>query len=111
MTDPTDPVDPAERDPDYDWRSEVDWPHVRRLILLHGLYWALGAAQVALYRAALPQPLPHPCPMAHPALLTITVPERGVSFAPPYRAARSSSAIASISVTSRTSSLQPYHSA
>jgi len=62
VTDPVDPVDPAdpvnsvdpaERDPDYDWRSEVNWPHVRRLILLHGLYWALGAAQVVLYRAGL----------------------------------------------------------
>ena len=49
----TDPVDPAERDPDYDWRTEVNWPHVRRLILLHLLYWALGAAQAALYRAGL----------------------------------------------------------
>ena len=43
-----DPVDPAERDPNYDWRTEVDWPHVRRLILLHALYWAFGAAQATL---------------------------------------------------------------
>ncbi len=49
----TDPVDPAERDPDYDWRTEVNWPHVRLLILLHGLYWGLGAAQAVLYRAGL----------------------------------------------------------
>lgn len=49
----TDPVDPAERDPDYDWRTEVNWPHVRRLILLHGLYWAFGAFQAVLYRAGL----------------------------------------------------------
>ena len=49
----TDPVDPAGRDPDYDWRTEVNWPHVRRLILLHGLYWTSGAAQAALYRAGL----------------------------------------------------------
>jgi hypothetical protein len=48
-----DPVDPAERDPDYDWRTEVNWPHVRRLIALHGAYWAFGAVQAALYRAGL----------------------------------------------------------
>jgi hypothetical protein len=49
----TDPVDPAERDPDYDWRTEVNWPHVRRLMRLHGLYWASGAAQAVLYWAGL----------------------------------------------------------
>ncbi len=49
----TNPVDPADRDPDYDWRREVDWPHVRRLLLLHGIYWAFGAVQVALYLAGL----------------------------------------------------------
>ena len=53
MTEPVDPVDPAERDPHYDWRREVDWPHVRRLIRLHGLYWAFGAAQGVLYGAGL----------------------------------------------------------
>ena len=47
------PVDPADRDPHYDWRSEVNWPHVRRLIRLHCLYWAFGGAQVALYHAGL----------------------------------------------------------
>lgn len=49
----TDPVDPAERDLNYDWRTEVNWPHVRRLIRLHGLYWAFGAAQAALYQAGI----------------------------------------------------------
>jgi hypothetical protein len=48
-----DPVDPAERDPNYDWRTEVDWHHVRRLIPLHGLYWAFGAVQAALYQAGM----------------------------------------------------------
>lgn len=48
-----DPVDPAERDPNYDWRTEVDWRNVRRLIPLHGLYWAFGAAQAALYQAGM----------------------------------------------------------
>ena len=48
-----DPVDPAERDPNYDWRTEVNWPHVRRLVLWHGLYWAFGAAQAALYLAGM----------------------------------------------------------
>ncbi len=47
------PVDPAGRDPNYDWRTEVNWPHVRRLILFHGLYWVFGAAQVALYQAGM----------------------------------------------------------
>ena len=49
----THPIDPAERDPNYDWRTEVNWPLVRRLILLHGLYWVFGAAQVALYQAGM----------------------------------------------------------
>ncbi len=49
----THPVDPAERDPIYDWRTEVNWHLVRRLILLHGLYWLFGAAQVALYQAGM----------------------------------------------------------
>jgi hypothetical protein len=48
-----DPVDPAERDPNYDWRIEVNWPHVRRLVRLHGLYWGFGAAQAALYLAGM----------------------------------------------------------
>lgn len=48
-----DPVDPAERDPNYDWRTEVNWLHVWRLIRLHGLYWAFGAAQAALYQAGM----------------------------------------------------------
>ena len=48
-----DPVDPAGRDPNYDWRTEVDWHHVRQLILSHGLYWAFGAAQAALYHAGM----------------------------------------------------------
>lgn len=44
-------MDPAESDPDYDWRGEVDWLHVRRLIRLHGLYWILGLTLLALYYA------------------------------------------------------------
>jgi hypothetical protein len=31
----------------------VNWPRVRRLIFLHGFYWAFGALQIALYRAGL----------------------------------------------------------
>jgi hypothetical protein len=49
----SEPVDPAERDPSYDWRSEVNWPHVRRLIRWHALYWAFGATQAALYWAGM----------------------------------------------------------
>ncbi len=49
----THPADPTERDPNYDWRTEVNWPHVRRLILLHGLYWLFGAAQVALFQVGM----------------------------------------------------------
>lgn len=46
-------VDPARDNPDYDWRAEVNWPHVKRLALLHGFYWAFGAAQIGLYKANL----------------------------------------------------------
>lgn len=42
-------MDPTENDPDYDWRGEVDWPHVHRLIRLHGLYWAYGLTLLTLY--------------------------------------------------------------
>ena len=49
----SDPVDPAAHDPSYDWRTEINWPRVRRLILLHGLYWAFGAVQAVLYHAGL----------------------------------------------------------
>jgi hypothetical protein len=48
-----DPVDPARREPNDDWRTEVHWPRVRRLILLHALYWTFGAAQAALYQAGM----------------------------------------------------------
>ncbi|MGY9107512.1 MAG: hypothetical protein ACKVG0_13505 [Alphaproteobacteria bacterium] len=49
----TKPIDPAQDNPDYDWRAEVNWPRVRRLIFLHGFYWAFGALQIVLYRAGL----------------------------------------------------------
>jgi len=57
MTDPTHPANPAApADPDtpdaeHDWRRELDWPLVRRLVRLHGLYWAYGALLAALYYA------------------------------------------------------------
>lgn len=46
-------IDRAGRNPDQDWRTVVDWPRVRRLHLLHGMFWAFGAAQAALYAAGL----------------------------------------------------------
>lgn len=49
----SDSADPASRDPDYDWRTEVNWPHVRRLMVLHAIYWGFGVAQVVLYWAGL----------------------------------------------------------
>jgi hypothetical protein len=48
-----DPVDPAKREPNDDWRTEIHWPRVRRLILLHALYWTFGAAQAVLYQAGI----------------------------------------------------------
>jgi hypothetical protein len=47
----SDPIDPAGHGPDYDWRSEVNWPLVHRLIRWHSLFWAFGAAQLVLYWA------------------------------------------------------------
>jgi hypothetical protein len=43
--------DPAKQDESHDWRSEVDWPHARRMIRWHALYWAFGALQALLYLA------------------------------------------------------------
>lgn len=42
--------DPAKENPDYDWRSEVDWPRLNRLIRLHLSFWILGGIELALFR-------------------------------------------------------------
>ena len=44
---------PARGSADGDWRAQINWPQVRRLVVLHILYWAFGAVQVALYWAGM----------------------------------------------------------
>ena len=42
-------TDPVQIDPQHDWRTEVNWPRVRMLALMHGFYWMFGAAMAGLY--------------------------------------------------------------
>lgn len=47
----TENATPAKHKPGHDWRSEVNWPYFRRLIALHGLFWAFNAGLVVLFLA------------------------------------------------------------